>query len=188
MLRILPILLLVACAGCVTPGNTHSTWNAWAQHQGGLLHDQRETRAITALAKLRAGSIRGNLTIHVLDSNTPTAYAWPSGDIFVTRALLDVLPSDDELTAAIAHEVGHLVADGHCRTIMTLGGSKRSGQDAEARADDLARHLLQTAGLPSDSLLHALQKVQASPRLSASCRCGLQHRIERLSTHRPSVP
>ncbi|HEX2971209.1 MAG TPA: M48 family metalloprotease [Tepidisphaeraceae bacterium] len=186
MLRILFIFVVAACSGCTATGGVNPDWTRWAQQQGGLLHDQREGRARETLARLSGAGAPTSLTIHVLDSSIPTAYAWPGGAIFVTRGLVDLLPSQDELTAVVAHEVGHLVDGGHFHSVMTLGGCNPSTPDAESRADDLACHLLQNEQLPGDSLIRALQKVQASRYLSAACRQGLQQRIGRLAQHMQS--
>lgn len=49
---------------------------------------------------------------HVMDTPEPNAFALPGGYIYVSRGLLVLLNSEDELANAIAHEVGH-VAAGH---------------------------------------------------------------------------
>jgi Zn-dependent protease with chaperone function len=40
------------------------------------------------------------------------AWAWPGGRIEVSRALIDRL-DDEQLAAALAHELGHLLDGGH---------------------------------------------------------------------------
>jgi len=44
----------------------------------------------------------------VLDTSTPNAFACPGGIIFVTRGLVEMCGSEDELAAVLAHEVGHV--------------------------------------------------------------------------------
>jgi predicted Zn-dependent protease len=43
------------------------------------------------------------------DRQTVNAFALPGGPVFMTRALYDKLPSDGQLAAVLAHEVGHVV-------------------------------------------------------------------------------
>lgn len=43
----------------------------------------------------------------VLDTDSVNAYAAPTGPIYVTRGLLEVLESDDELAAVLGHELSH---------------------------------------------------------------------------------
>ena len=46
-------------------------------------------------------------TFAVLDSDARNAVAVPSGFIFITRGLLGVIRSEDELAAVLAHEIAH---------------------------------------------------------------------------------
>lgn len=48
-------------------------------------------------------------TFVVIDHEKPNAYAGPSGFVFVTRGLIEVSESEDELAAVLAHEVSHVV-------------------------------------------------------------------------------
>jgi len=49
----------------------------------------------------------------VQNSAYPNAYALPGGTIVVTQGLLDVLKSESELVAVLAHEMGHVELS-HC--------------------------------------------------------------------------
>lgn len=44
----------------------------------------------------------------VLDSTEVNAFASPNGYIYITKGLLDIVESDDELAFVIAHEMGHI--------------------------------------------------------------------------------
>lgn len=47
---------------------------------------------------------------HVLaDRQTVNAFALPGGQIFITRALLDLLETEGELAGVLGHEIGHVV-------------------------------------------------------------------------------
>ena len=48
---------------------------------------------------------------HVLaDSQTINAFSFPGGQVFITKGLLDILKTDDELAALLSHEIGHVIA------------------------------------------------------------------------------
>lgn len=63
-------------------------------------------------AKLVAVSHRTDIPyeFHIVDSDEMNAFAAPGGFIFVTRGLIEEVESDDELTAVMGHEVGHVAA------------------------------------------------------------------------------
>ncbi len=46
----------------------------------------------------------------IVKEKLPNAFALPGGPIYVTSGLFDLVETDDELAAVIAHEVGHVVA------------------------------------------------------------------------------
>jgi predicted Zn-dependent protease len=47
---------------------------------------------------------------HVVDLEVPNAFALPGGPVFVTRGLLALVRSEDELAGVIGHEIGHVAA------------------------------------------------------------------------------
>jgi predicted Zn-dependent protease len=49
-------------------------------------------------------------TFHILDMGEPNAFALPSGDVYVSRGMLVLLNSEDELAGVLGHEVGHVAA------------------------------------------------------------------------------
>ena len=53
----------------------------------------------------------------VIDSSAINAFAGPGGKILITSALLQILESEDELAAVLAHEVAHVVRKHHYRVI-----------------------------------------------------------------------
>jgi predicted Zn-dependent protease len=63
-------------------------------------------------AALAAKAQRPNLAYHfaVLDSPVINAFAAPGGYIFVTRGLLALMTSEDELAVVVGHELGHVNA------------------------------------------------------------------------------
>src|SRR6266545_1244129 len=54
----------------------------------------------------------GRCTFSVINSDVVNAFASPPGcDIYVTRGLLGLIRSEDELAAVLGHEVGHVAAN-----------------------------------------------------------------------------
>lgn len=59
-----------------------------------------------------------------LDEDAPNALALPGGHILVTRGLLDMLESENEVAFVLAHELGHFANRDHLRALgraMVLG-------------------------------------------------------------------
>ena len=74
----------------------------------------------------------------------PNAFALPGGPVYVTRALFDLVKSDDELAAVVSHEVGHIVAKHVVKRIQgavgmqilqVLAGVSRAGGEARESLD-----------------------------------------------------
>lgn len=147
-----------------------------------------QARAQRVTADIRAGLAGSAVSVHVADSPKVGAYAWPDGRIVLTRGLVERL-DDDELAAAVAHEVGHLLADGHVKTVAALTGSEgdaKTGEsapvaDEESRADAVAVRLLQRAGRPPEAMARALSKVSRSGDLSRAAKDRLAKRVKLLN-------
>lgn len=83
---------------------------------GGLSADRAATRRvkemgarIAAIPSLR--DAKWPYAFHLLaDTETVNAFALPGGQIFITHGLYDLLQSDEQLAAVLAHEIGHVVA------------------------------------------------------------------------------
>jgi predicted Zn-dependent protease len=151
---------------------------SWIRARGGLAEGICNQRA-QFVSLILGGCTDVPTRVCVLNSDSIGAYSWPDGKIFVTRGLVQRL-TDEELLAAIAHEMGHLVNDGHLRTIASLQGCTVS-LDAESRADSTGAALLTSRGVSSIAMIAMLQKVRNSPALDPVCREALGHRIEFLA-------
>lgn len=104
----------------------------------------------------------------VTDDPAVNAFAAPGGVVLVTRGLLQLLDSEDELAAVLAHEIGHVVRKHHYSVVlrqrladeatstMTAGG-KDAEMDALSKASSLvfARGLDKRAEFDADA--YALQ-------------------------------
>lgn len=167
-------MCLLACSvGCsVAPT---AKVDRWAVAQGGCIDGSARDRATAALARLQINDLPGvtTLSVQVLDSDRPGAYAWPCSRLFVTRGLVELLNAD-ELSAALAHEVGHLTTEPSPVDGVALASD--SHDDCEVAADEAGRKLLTASGLPSSALVTMLQKVADHPRTGSSVRSHLLRR------------
>jgi Zn-dependent protease with chaperone function len=179
------ILLLVSLSqGC----SAATSLDLWIQREGGICSDSRHDR-VELISRPLVARLRGrHVTVHVLDSDDVCAYGWPNASLFVTRGLVDQL-DDAELAAAIAHELGHLLSDGHVhhedhvRTAVSLRGCAETSEelDAESEADAIAVDLLAAEGMPPDAVLRMLEKVRVAGSASPACRSAMGRRISLLS-------
>jgi len=154
---------------------------AWVTNHGGLVDGPLHARADAALRRLEpAIAGRGDIRVYVLDSATAGAFSWPDGSVFVSRSLVESL-DERELSAAIAHELGHLLNDGHLRTVASLRGCCVS-PDAEARADATGVEVLRRSGLDPAAMRSMLGKVRELLLDDQACRQAIGRRIDLLST------
>lgn len=83
---------------------------------GGLDSNPADQQRVEAVGmKIVNGSPAKNTpydyAYHLLaDTQTVNAFALPGGQIFITRALYDLLQNEGELAGVLAHETGHVVA------------------------------------------------------------------------------
>jgi predicted Zn-dependent protease len=76
--------------------------------------------------------------------------------------------SDDEVAAAIAHEMGHLLSDGHMQGPVALRGDDK-GLDVEAKADAVGCNLLEMHGISRSVMMQMLQLVADDPSTHQGC-------------------
>ena len=120
-----------------------------------MARQDRLARAVSVLAP-SAPAVR-TLRVGLSQLGGLGAWAWQDGRIKVTPALVDLL-DDAELTAAVAHEVAHLLADGHLGTVPAA----INGADAEHAADALGCRLLVAAGLSPSAMTRMLEHLAAA--------------------------
>jgi len=143
----------------------------------------REAKGVAALAGLArrlatAGELGRPVTVTVLRSGIPNAFALPGGRVYVLSALIDKAHDPDELGGVVAHELGHvahrdglrlMIADGGVAFLLSLLMGDVSGatpvifmsrelvtsahsREAEAQADAFAASALHRLGRPSAPL------------------------------------
>jgi predicted Zn-dependent protease len=79
----------------------------------GVLDDSPHAAYVAAVGqRLAALAPRRDVAwaFHVVDMAEANAFALPSGDIYVSRGLLALANSEDEIAGVIAHEIGHVAA------------------------------------------------------------------------------
>jgi predicted Zn-dependent protease len=81
-------------------------------HMGLVDHAALEEYVQSVGQRLAQHSPRHDVTytFHVVDTPEPNAFALPGGYVYVTRGLLVLLNSEDELAGVIGHEIGHVAA------------------------------------------------------------------------------
>lgn len=186
--RPLPLLLLVlagclASAGCTATGlttNSSPSTAQWVKRQGGIVTDHHQVHAEAALATLKPalGDVGRSFQVRVLATDALTAFAWPSGELYVSRGLVTKL-TPDELAAAIAHEAAHILADESPMHPSALAGSS-CAHDHEAHADALGTQLLKQSGIPAKAMTSMLHKVKDAQPMNSPVRMALQKRISAL--------
>jgi predicted Zn-dependent protease len=78
--------------------------------------------------------------VAVLDTSEPNAFACPGGLIFITRGLFQTCENEDELAAALAHEVAHVankdginsISQARWTEVLTAMGTEAARQYAGA--------------------------------------------------------
>ena len=79
----------------------------------GLLNEPALTAYVDALGqRLAKESPRQDVAyqFHVVDMIEPNAFALPGGYVYVTRGLLALVNTEDELAGVVGHEIGHVAA------------------------------------------------------------------------------
>ncbi len=83
------------------------------EEQVGFLEEEKFVRYVQAIGRrLAKQSPRQDLQyrFYIVELLGPNAFALPGGYVFVSRGLLALLNSEDELANVIGHEIGHVVA------------------------------------------------------------------------------
>ncbi len=157
----------------------------------GLVDDDIEQQRIDEIGKrLARVSDRQDIEYHfdIIDDEEVNALALPGGYIFISKGLVEVADTDDEIAAVLAHEVGHVACyhavkkmQGHFlytflralsltqeRDPAFSAGSDfaylsvmmRYSQDYEKEADRLSARYLKRAGFNPEAALSILDKLE----------------------------
>jgi predicted Zn-dependent protease len=176
--------LLPACS--VNPGgySSRAARSVARDHGGATDNPQLEATADRLLEDLctRLGpKVPIHPRITVLASDEPAAFAAEPRDVFVSEGLLKVA-SCDEVRAAIAHELGHLMESDGAGAASALAGETHLACP-EARADRSAVHFLNEAGYECDAMRRLLLRLTTDPSIDEPLRDQLLHRVALLESH-----
>lgn len=170
----LAAMALGLLVGCSSPAMRPA--DRWVARNGGVC--EPTDGRIERIAGQFDGMLTRPIKLIVMDRDMLRAFSFPSGEVIVARGLLASM-SDDEVTAVVAHEIGHLLSDGHTSAPRALTGRPQGG-DKESDADAASVKLLQAMNLPATSMRTALEKVLASVPADSAMRPALAARIARL--------
>ncbi len=107
---------LVGCASMVSTESEQKLGDDAArqiEQAMGFMPDSDLTSYIAELGdRLAAHSPKQDVQYHfyLMDMEEPNAFALPGGHVYVSRGLLALVNSEDELAGVIGHEIGHIAA------------------------------------------------------------------------------
>ena len=120
---------------------------------------------------------RFSYKFQIVDQEAPNAFALPGGYIFVSRGLLVLANSEDELANVLGHEIVHVAAR-HAAARQEIGRSlplrlnwlhgpylASYGRDQEREADRLGQGLSAVAGYDPAGLVAFLRELEHTERL-----------------------
>ena len=175
-MRLYPVIIIgfaIFFGGCAASPDH----GEWSQGFGGVINSASTTRGQQIADRLAVGLVGCRLHVEILRTASVSAFSFPDGSIFLTQGLM-VRASDDEVAAAIAHELGHMLSDGHLQGPSALRGSEK-GLDVESNADAVGCRVLEMHGVSAVNMTNMLQLV-VSDSCSRQCRDDLAKRICRL--------
>jgi Zn-dependent protease with chaperone function len=134
---------------------------------GNLVHDE----ALIARLRRRIYPVlayhrRENIIIVVFNDSRPIAITRRGGLIALSTALLDMLPTDEELMAVVAHEMGHIYVAVDF-TYATRAGDMRKLRRLELYCDSIAVATLTSLKINPHYLARALARVYNHPSIAS---------------------
>ncbi|MEM9176835.1 MAG: M48 family metalloprotease [Myxococcota bacterium] len=146
----------------------------------GLVQDERLNAYVksVALRLLRHAPTRPfDYEFKIVDQSVPNAFALPGGKIYVSRGLLALMTSEDELAGVLGHEITH-AAERHASArleyakrlnpftigLLRVGRIAAYGRDQERDADRGGQILAARAGYDPAAIAEFLRKLDASER------------------------
>src|ERR1039458_803832 len=82
------------------------------QRQAKLVEDPLIAEYVSRIGQnlVRNSDAKVPFTFQVIEGDSPRSFALPGGYVFIYTALIKIADEEDELAAAIAHEIGHVAA------------------------------------------------------------------------------
>lgn len=166
------------CGGCSSfIGHSPNAEIMWTKAHGGMAISQEQIRAARLCTALCCGWINQPIQVRILNTPQLAAWSWPDGHIYLASGLVRAL-DDTQLSAAIAHEMGHLINSGDVQCPFALtGGEHRMG--IECAADLTGAAVLAAHGINPANLVTVLTLLRTRTD-SSDLSAALTHRIHRL--------
>jgi hypothetical protein len=140
-----PVLVIMMGAGCsLAPTPAPDAPTVWVADHGGPSAVTVSAGALAAVRCLEGGGGGRLERMLVAAEGRVGAWSWPDRTLVVTEKLVQSL-DDEEFSAAVAHEMGHLELDSEPRPQALAGRSQKTAR--EAAADRRGAALLASSGL-----------------------------------------
>jgi predicted Zn-dependent protease len=178
VLRIAVAVLLLPLAAACHP---HAARRFAAGPEASLDAARLDRIAHAAERAAPNGLPRGFLQVGLSSRPEVGAWAWSDGRIQVSRALADLL-DDDELAAAVAHELGHLLAGGELPGYPAALAGSGEPSEPEERADRLGCTLLVARGIDPAAMVRMLRKIDRTHTARPDSRGPFAERADRAVT------
>jgi predicted Zn-dependent protease len=112
---LLAVGVAIVCAGCA-PGpdwdrQVGAAYSRMVADEMGIVEDQALQAYVSKIGHRMADAApdrQFEYRFQVVDDETPNAFALPGGYVYVTRGILAVTNSEDELANVLGHEIGHV--------------------------------------------------------------------------------
>jgi predicted Zn-dependent protease len=146
----------------------------------GVVQDAALNRYVDQVGqRVARNAPRGDFSysFQVVDQDEPNAFALPGGYIYVSRGLLAMANSEDELANVLGHEIVH-VARRHAAArqnmmgalpgifrYAAMGQAAAYGREQESESDRLGQGLAALAGYDPEGMARFLIQLEASERL-----------------------
>ena len=143
--------------GAMTSVDTSVRRTAFERGHGGRVDGNRVARLEGIVRKFTRANWNGpTIRVAILASHRPNAYVLASGDLYATLGLFDVVCTDDELAAVVAHELAHLE---DLRSFSAVNLTPDERLDIESRADAVALGMLVAAGYQATALTDMVNRL-----------------------------
>ena len=121
---------------------------------------------------------RFRYSFKIVDQSAPNAFALPGGFIYVSRGLLTLANSEDELACVLGHEIIHVVARHAAERqamiksmpgpfqFFAAGYIARNGRDQERESDRLGQSLAGLAGYDPMGMADFMRDLERTERLA----------------------
>ncbi len=94
----------------------------------------------------------------VLDTDSVNAFCAPGGKVFVTRGLYELLETEDELAAVLAHELAHVVRQHHWKIIKKQQAAAQMIRRMQSNMNNANDLFNQMNGVFTDLMTKGLDK------------------------------